>query len=70
MMTTLSKNVLRLSVRVGDLVKYPATVARAGGIGIVTALGKKRGVCRIAVQAGNRYVVFTQAAVEVVSESR
>ena len=57
-------------MKVGDLVRYPATVARGCGIGIVTALGKKRGVCRIAMQAGNRYVVFTQAAVKVISEGR
>ncbi len=60
-------------MRVGDLVKYPATVARAGGIGIITALDKKKQTCRIATQAPTRlacYVVFTQAAVKVVSESR
>ena len=60
-------------MQVGDLVKYPATVARAGGVGIIVALGKKRAVCRIATQAPTRlvrYVAFTQAAVEVVSESR
>ncbi len=59
-------------MKVGDLVKYPATVARAGGIGIVVAVGKKRGVCRIAPQGEHwsHYKAFTCAAVEVVSESR
>ena len=60
-------------MKVGDLVRYPATVVRGCGIGIVTALGKKRGVCRIATQGPTHpsgYVVFTQAAVKVISEGR
>ena len=64
---------LRWAVQVGDLVKYPATVVRGSGLGIIVALGKKRQICRIATQGPTHpsgYVVFTQAAVEVVSESR
>jgi hypothetical protein len=61
-------------MKIGDLVRYPATVARAGGVGIIVALGKKRKICRIATGAmgvpGRGYVVFTQAAVEVISASR
>jgi len=58
-------------VKVGDLVKYPATVIWPGGIGIVIALDKQRQTCSIGGLPSRRgTVAFTLGAVEILNESR
>ena len=58
-------------MKVGDLVKYPATVMWPSGIGIIVALNKQRRTCNIGGLPSRRgTIAFTLEAVEILNESR
>ena len=58
-------------MKVGDVVKYPATVIWPGGIGIVIALDKQRQTCSIGGLSSRRgNIAFTLEAVEILNERK